>query len=889
MKDPTEPRTRLQGKSVTPPGPRLERCLLLAAMIVALTTYATASSRDDRGRGMPGRSGRVPLHAVQRWTSPPVDVQRLLEEDWRRRDRPGTPRRIGYPMKTDLSPANSGTWEELPGGDRLWRLRLHTPGALWTVVGLETFRPEPGARLVAYDPARVTVLGPFTSDDVRAHGQLWFPPIDGDTVVLELAWPAVLSTVEPNLRVGTVSHGYKDWGYSGDISGSPGDDDPQASAAGTCNVDVNCSAGDDWQDQKRGVVQLLSGGYAFCTGSLVNNTAADCRPYVLTAAHCAAGPSTTFRFNYERPGCESGSPPTDQTRTGATLLASYATSDFTLLEMDQAPPESYAVYYNGWRRTSYLVMRSTGIHHPSGDVKKISHNDDPLQDGSYWGPSHWRVNDWEIGTTERGSSGSPLFDTHGRIIGQLHGGTASCDGGGWDEYGKLSHSWQGDGTPGTRLRDWLDPLGTGAITLSGLDATACQEPRPDLRYAGHDVDDAAGNGDGLVDPGETVVIPIRVANDGTLTASGVTGTLAASSPLVTIVDGQAEWPNIAASADEVSESPSFTVRIDPGWICGSEVDLELNLSAAESPGAWSLPLRLETGSSDVTLLFSEDVEGMPDGWTISSPLGSNPWAPTTARSSSPVRSWFVGDPAEISESLLTMQTLAAVPAGAVLRFEHFMNSEAGYDGGVLEFNTGGTTWLDVGPLIIEGAYNSTINPSQATPLTGRPAWTGDLGGWQTVVVDLSSLAGGQATFRWRFASDASMGDEGWYVDDVVVTATTVECTPVAPELPGEPSAPGGSAPPFTLGVSNGEFLLSWGAPASGGPVTDYALYSVPIGAPPSEPACERVLEGATTALIDSLPDSSGFLVVARNASGEGPYGSDSAGTPRQPATATPCP
>jgi hypothetical protein len=792
-------------------------------------------------------------------------------------------------MKTDLSPANSGTWEELPGGDRLWRLRLHTPGALWTVVGLETFRPEPGARLFAYDPAGVTVLGPFTSDDVRAHGQLWFPPIEGGTVILELEWPASAGAVAPKLKVGTVSHGDKDWNHLGEISGNPGDEEEQPRGAGACNVDVNCPAGEDWQDQKRGVVQLLSGGYAFCTGSLVNNTAADCRPYVLTAAHCAAGPSTTFRFNYERPGCEGGSPPTDQTRTGASVVASYATSDFTLLEMDEAPPESFAVYYNGWRRTSYLVMRSTGIHHPSGDVKKISHNDDRLLDGSYWGPSHWSVTNWEVGTTEGGSSGSPLFDTHGRIIGQLHGGTASCVSGGWDEYGKLSYSWTGGNTPSTRLRDWLDPLGTGAITVSGRDASACQEPRPDLRYAGHLPDDTAGNGNGPVEPGETVVIPVRVANDGTIAASAVTGTLAVSSPLVTIVDGQAEWPNIDAGADALSEPPSFTVQIDPGWICGAPIDLELNLAAAESPGAWSLPLQLPTGSSETTVFFSEEVEGSLDGWTIASPIGSNPWVPTTARSNSPVRSWFVGDPAEIGDSLLVMPTLGLVPEGAVLQFEHFMNSEAGYDGGVLEYSTGGTAWLDAGSLIVEGPYNGTINPSQASPLTGRPAWTGDLDGWQTVVVDLSTLAGSQVYFRWRCASGASMGDEGWYVDDVVVTATTIACAPVSPDLPGEPSVPGGPVPPFTLGVSTSGFVLNWGAPASGGPVTDYVLYSLPIGALPSEPVCERVLGGGTTATIDSLPDHRGFLVVARNASGEGPYGSDSDRAPRQTPTGTPCP
>lgn len=874
---------------MTSPGLWLERCALAAALIAVFATHAVGSGRAHTERGPFGRVGLAPLQSVQQWTSPPVDVERLREQDRRTRDRPGTPRRIGYPMKTDLSPSNSGTWEELSGGDRLWRLRLHTPGALWTVVGLETFRPVPGARLFAYDPAGTSVLGPYTSDDIRAHGQLWFPPIEGGTVVLELEWPASASSVEPNLRVGIVSHGYKAWGQLGDTGDDPSDEGSQTSAAGTCNVDVNCPAGDDWQNQKRGVVQLLSGGSAICTGSLITNTAADCRPYVLTAAHCAAGPSTTFRFNYERPGCESGAPPTDQTRTGATVVASYATSDFTLLEMDEAPPESFAVFYNGWRRTSYLVMHSTGIHHPSGDVKKISHDDDRLLDGWYWGPSHWHVADWEVGTTERGSSGSPLLDSHGRIIGQLHGGTASCDGDGWDEYGKLSRSWTGGDTPNTRLRDWLDPLGTGAITMNGLDAADCQEPHPDLRYAGHVADDTAGNGNGVAEPGETVVISVRVANDGTVAASDVAGTLGVSSPLVTIVDGQAAWPDIDAGTDAPSEPPSFTVRIDPAWSCGAPIGLVPSLTAAESPGAWSLPFQLPTGSSNVVLLFSEDVEGTLDEWTIDAPIGTHPWTTTAARSTSPVRSWFVADPAEIAESVLVMPTLAGVPEGALLRFEHFMNSEAGYDGGVLEYNTGGTPWLDAGALIVEGPYNGTINPSQVSTLTGRPAWTGDLGGWQTVVVDLSSLAGMQVSFRWRFASDASMGDEGWYVDDVAVIVATAECAPVSPDLPGEASAPGGSAPPFTLGVTNEGLQLSWGAPASGGPVTDYVLYSVPLGAPPIESACEGPLGSGTTATVDSLPDDRGFLVVARNASGEGSYGSGSDGMQRPTAVADPCP
>ncbi|MHC4428028.1 MAG: trypsin-like serine peptidase [Planctomycetota bacterium] len=790
-------------------------------------------------------------------------------------------------MKTNLSPTNSGTWEELPGGDRLWRLRLETAGALWTVVGLETFRPQPGARLFAYDPAGATVLGPFTSSDVRRHGQLWLPPIEGDTVMLELEWPASLRAVEPNLKVGTVSHGYEAWGGMGEIDEGAGEEDPVASAAGACNVDINCPAGDDWQDHKRGVVQLLSGGYAFCTGSLVNSTANDCRPYVLTAAHCAAGPSTTLRFNYERPGCETGSTPPSQTLTGASVLASYSPSDFALLELDDSP-EDFAPFFNGWRRSFQSTFQSWGIHHPSGDVKKISRDDDWLSGGLYWGTDHWRVTEWEMGTTEPGSSGSPLFDSGGRVIGQLHGGTASCISNGWDEYGKLSASWTGGGTPATRLSDWLDPLGTGAMTLDGIDGASCLAPAPELRYAGHVIDDMQGNGNGAVDPGETVVLQVRVANDGTLAASDVAGELSAVSSLATIADGQAVWPVVDAGSEALSALPSFTLHVDPDWGCGTPIELDLDLTATEAPGAWDLGFALPTGIFDATQIYSEDVEGEVEGWTVETPSGSNPWVTSDARSSSPSRSWHVANPSEIGESLLHTPVLTDVSPGTVLRFAHFMNSEAGYDGGVLEYTLGGATWLDAGPLIIVGAYNGVIYPSQASPLTGDPAWTGDLGGWQTVVVDLSDLAGSDVSFRWRFATDASMADEGWYVDDVVAVTETVECAPAAPDLPGEPSAPG-AVPPFTIGRVNGGVKLSWGAPETGGPVVDYVLYSVPIGAPSGEPVCETALGSGNQAITGSLPDSSAFVVVARNASGEGSYGSQSNGMPRTPASANACP
>ena len=458
-------------------GCRLDRRIRFILMATLIWFAATAALADSGPRAVSDVQARVlPIDRVSLWQSPAVDVAALRAEDAANRDVPGIPLRIGFPMATDLAPTNSGTWEELPGGDSLWRLRVRTEGALWTVLGFDVYRLQAGAELWVYDAALDTAMGPYTSRDIRSHGELWFPPIAGDELVVELSWPASLGGDLPDLHLGTVSHGYKPFGIIG--RDAPAGDDVGTTGfgdSGSCNIDVACPLGDNWQDQIRGTVILLSGGTSFCSGSLINTTADDCRPYVLTADHCHAGASTSFGFNFERPDCNAGTPlpPTNQTVTGATLLAEYTASDMALLQMDSAPPEEFNVFYNGWSRETAPSLEAWGIHHPSGDAKKISHNRDPLVDGTNYGPDHWRITEWEEGTTEGGSSGSPLFDTDHRIVGQLHGGLASCTNITWDEYGKVDVSWNGGGTAATRLSDWLDPDATGAVAMDGVDWATC--------------------------------------------------------------------------------------------------------------------------------------------------------------------------------------------------------------------------------------------------------------------------------------------------------------------------------------------------------------------------------------------------------------------------------
>lgn len=261
--------------------------------------------------------------------------------------------------------------------------------------------------------------------------------------------------------------------------------------AGTCEVPINCVEGSNWQTLKKGVVRirLVRGGMMYwCTGSLINNTAQNNTPYILTADHCGNGTSRSellqwvFSFNYESVDCSRPSiEPLKQTMTGATKVASSHVgssigSDFYLVRLKNSVPASMNGYFLGWNRTNTATGSGVSIHHPQGDIKMIStYTQTPINSG--WDATvntHWQVY-WAgtssgHGVTEGGSSGSPLLNTDGHIIGVLTGGDSGCNYQDLaDYYGKFSYGWDQNGIADTlRLKPWLDPLNTGATILGGM-------------------------------------------------------------------------------------------------------------------------------------------------------------------------------------------------------------------------------------------------------------------------------------------------------------------------------------------------------------------------------------------------------------------------------------
>lgn len=400
----------------------------------------------------------------------PIDLPALRAEDEQRRlAGKEFDRRFGQSFFVNWTPDNSGRWTELGNGDRIWQLRISCPGALSINLTFSKYRLPSGAEL--FIAGKKNHIGAFTSLNNQNDEQLGTGLLGGEEVLVEYFEPAAVRN-QGKLAIGRVTHGYRNPFYS-----TLGWGDSQF-----CEVNVNCPEGQPWQKEKRAIAKIIDGG-DLCTGALINNVQMDGKPYFLTANHCFNANSSTwvFAFNWEAPGCQTPANPfpPDQTISGSTLRARNAFSDFCLLELSSKPPASYNVYYAGWSNEDVPSLTSTMIHHPAGDIKKITFDYNPSVSSGYGvgsvnDNSHWQTLNYELSTTEGGSSGCPQFDQNHRIIGQLHGGPASCTNISSDFYGKVSKSWSAGSSAASRLRDWLDPANTGVAFLDGFDP-ACRK------------------------------------------------------------------------------------------------------------------------------------------------------------------------------------------------------------------------------------------------------------------------------------------------------------------------------------------------------------------------------------------------------------------------------
>ncbi len=392
--------------------------------------------------------------------------------------------KFAHAFNVNLTPENAGTWTQLDDGSKVWQLSIKSKNAASINLIFSKFKLPKGGKIFIYNSDMTHIIGAFTEANNKKNGILPTLPIKGDEIAVEYQEPAN-AEFKALLEIGQVNHDYSNV-FNHLKIGNFGD-------AQSCEVNANCYTDTIHQSTLRSVVKIIINGTELMSGTLVNNTAQDGTPYVLTAAHGFENyeynaSKTLFIFNYQTPSCDYNIEGTrEQSIAGGTLVShspkvNNESLDFALVELSTTPPTTYRAVYAGWDISDKATQNTFCIHHPVGDVKKISTSNSLLskstlilKDFTYRENAHWKVNEWTKGATDGGSSGSGLFNENGQIIGALSGGSSSCSYKGADYFYRLDLAWKYKSTEDRQLAHWLDPKNLGTTKIGAHESPESQK------------------------------------------------------------------------------------------------------------------------------------------------------------------------------------------------------------------------------------------------------------------------------------------------------------------------------------------------------------------------------------------------------------------------------
>ena len=413
--------------------------------------------------------------------------------------RPGTPRKIGFgreiPQLGNLTDtAAQLKWQNTPQGGKIAAISITSPQATGVRMGIlvrrmlteATFRFYSQGSEVTYEIGGKEIMETIqrnleAGDSSDAARTYWSPYIEGEEMTLEIELPLSISPDTLGIAIPSVSHFFESI-----LRAAPGEKVSKIGQAASCEIDVSCYS--EWSPESKSIAKITfvnSGSSYLCSGTLLNDAASSGTPYFLSANHCItnqtiASTLQTFWF-YRSAACNNGTlNPEFQTRTGgATLLYGSQTTDTSFVQLNKLPPAG--ALYAGWSpNTPELYAYVAGIHHPQGDLQKISFgrfqsfqdctNTNPFTDTyqcTFANKDNGKFLDvaYTSGITEGGSSGAGLFETINNahyLIGQLRGGNPSCFGSGTDEYGRFDIAYS-DG-----LHQWLNAGPTFLLSVSKL-------------------------------------------------------------------------------------------------------------------------------------------------------------------------------------------------------------------------------------------------------------------------------------------------------------------------------------------------------------------------------------------------------------------------------------
>lgn len=393
----------------------------------------------------------------------------------------GVTQEMGAPIRVFSGSSDAGSWRESADGGWIWAVTLNAPGAVGIRAHFSVVTLPDGASLAVYnaqDPEEA--YGPLGQD-----GAFWSPTCFNDSVRVEYYVPSLSGFSEGDLliEIDRTVYQYRSL------------ESLQKAGAGNCNKDLTCES-EEWRNigtAVGGIGAINGGDMIWCTGTLLADAdTTTAQSYFLTANHCVYTVGTAdslevyWLYGSTVCGNVSSIPPlasVPRTTGGADYLVGSSVNtgtDVTLLRLRGSLPQglAFAGFSAEYKPNGTEV---TCIHHPQGDYKRISFGKTTAissPSGTELPPTtyFYRVK-WDIGTTEAGSSGSPLFYLDpGKgplVIGQLYGGMASCSQTGEpDNFGRFDQSypllgpWL-EGKGGNEYEVSLGVEGGGYVQISG--------------------------------------------------------------------------------------------------------------------------------------------------------------------------------------------------------------------------------------------------------------------------------------------------------------------------------------------------------------------------------------------------------------------------------------
>ncbi len=309
----------------------------------------------------------------------------------------------------------------------VWTSTLEARGAAGVRLMISGLNLPEGTELAIYSDADEAFV--YRGRGPNDTGEFWTHTITGSVAYLQLSGDDLAGVSFDVADVGLITKARPPW-----AGGDDGETSNLCDYNASCVENAGCTSSSVVADATKAIghMQYVDGQYLYvCSGGLIANDSG--LPYFLTANHCISTDSVASTletyFFYEiacGDACpEQWSKPNTAHTLGASVASTNETGDYTLLELAEPAPSGTIML--GWNATAIANDNGTMLYrisHPMGAPQAYSTHQIEDSYGSCGGS--WPIPDWiysqdVTGATEGGSSGSPVLNGSGQIVGQLSG------------------------------------------------------------------------------------------------------------------------------------------------------------------------------------------------------------------------------------------------------------------------------------------------------------------------------------------------------------------------------------------------------------------------------------------------------------------------------------